>query len=187
MSDVLPRYQVEDFERDGVVSQENVLSGAEVVRYRMEVRRLLDGISPELRSIQFGQAHLYFRWAYQLVRHPRILKIIEPLIGPDILAHSSTIFYKAPRDPGFVSWHQDGYYWGLEPPELVSAWVALTDSTRANGCLRAVVGSHELVGPPLFSLGLPARSSSPDSQDYRAPDRARHPGSLQHHLLQGAA
>ena len=47
-----------------------------------------------------------------------------------------------------MSWHQDGYYWGLEPPELVSAWVALTDSTRANGCLRAVVGSHEFGAMP---------------------------------------
>ena len=138
--------QAARFERDGVAVYEGVLDADEVACLREEVRRLTSAIAPELRSVQFSQPHLFFRWAHGLSRHPGILALVEPLIGPDILAHSSTIFYKAPRDAGFVSWHQDGHYWGIEPPQLVSAWVALTDSTTANGCLRAVLGSHKL-GP----------------------------------------
>ena len=41
-----------------------------------------------------------------------------------------------------MSWHQDSHYWGLSEPRLVSAWIALTDSTTANGCLRVLPGTH---------------------------------------------
>ena len=64
------------------------------------------------------------------------------IIGPDILIHSSTIFTKYAQDEKFVSWHQDSHYWGLSEPRLVSAWIALTDSTIDNGCLRVLPGTH---------------------------------------------
>jgi len=41
-----------------------------------------------------------------------------------------------------VPWHQDGGYWPLEPMEVVSLWLAVSDSTGANGCLKLVPGSH---------------------------------------------
>ena len=43
-----------------------------------------------------------------------------------------------------MSWHQDSTYWGLEPPDIVSAWIAFTPSRRANGCMRVVPGTHAL-------------------------------------------
>src|SRR4030095_3104191 len=66
----------------------------------------------------------------------------EDIIGPDILIHSSTIFTKYAQDEKFVSWHQDSHYWGLSEPRLVSAWIALTDSTRENGCPRVLPRTH---------------------------------------------
>ncbi|HIL17879.1 MAG TPA: phytanoyl-CoA dioxygenase, partial [Gammaproteobacteria bacterium] len=47
-----------------------------------------------------------------------------------------------PEDPGYVSWHQDATYWGLDQPDVCTAWIALTPSTRANGCMRVASGSH---------------------------------------------
>jgi ectoine hydroxylase-related dioxygenase (phytanoyl-CoA dioxygenase family) len=41
-----------------------------------------------------------------------------------------------------VSWHQDSAYFGLAPHDLVAAWVALTDATPDNGCMRVIPGSH---------------------------------------------
>ena len=77
-----------------------------------------------------------------LIRHPRILDAVEAVIGPNILCWSTDFFIKEPHDPGFVSWHQDSTYWGLEPPEVITAWLGLTDSTPENGCVRVVAGSH---------------------------------------------
>src|SRR3712207_1316349 len=57
--------------------------------------------------------HLLFPWADAVVRHPAVLDAVEGVIGPDILCWSSQFFMKGAGDPTFVSWHQDGTYWGL--------------------------------------------------------------------------
>ena len=51
-------------------------------------------------------------------------------------------FIKSPKTSSFVSWHQDNTYWGLEPPEIVTSWLALTPSNLENGCMEAVLGNH---------------------------------------------
>src|SRR6185312_3616744 len=48
------------------------------------------------------------------------------------------------RNSAYVSWHQDSTYWGLEPPDIVSAWVAFSDSTPENGAMRVIPASHKL-------------------------------------------
>ena len=53
------------------------------------------------------KSHLLFTWLNDLVRHPRILDAVEDAIGPNILCWGSSFFIKEPRNPGFVSWHQD--------------------------------------------------------------------------------
>ena len=83
-----------------------------------------------------------FRWAYDLGTHPRVLDAVEDILGPDILLWTVSIFPKYPRDPGYISWHQDGTYWGLDSVRVTTAWIALTDSTVDNGCMRVVPGSH---------------------------------------------
>jgi ectoine hydroxylase-related dioxygenase (phytanoyl-CoA dioxygenase family) len=88
--------------------------------------------------------HLLFTWLNDLIRHPRILDAVEDVIGPDILCWSTGFFIKNARDPSYVSWHQDSTYWGLEPPDIITAWVALSDSTLANGAMRVVPRTHAM-------------------------------------------
>jgi non-haem Fe2+, alpha-ketoglutarate-dependent halogenase len=90
----------------------------------------------------YGQCHLHFRWAFELATHPNLLDVVEDVVGPDILVHSTTLFCKQPHDPAFISWHQDAYSWRLDDPRLVTAWVALTESTPENGCMRVLPGTH---------------------------------------------
>jgi ectoine hydroxylase-related dioxygenase (phytanoyl-CoA dioxygenase family) len=77
-----------------------------------------------------------------LWRMPKILDAVETVLGPNLLVWDSGWFAKMPGDKKYVAWHQDGIYFGLHPPNVVTAWVALTDSTPENGCLRVVPGSH---------------------------------------------
>ena len=90
------------------------------------------------------KSHLLFTWLDGLIRHPAILDAVEGVIGPDILCWSSTFFIKEARDPGFVSWHQDSTYWGLDPADIVTAWVALSESTAENGAMRVIPGTQKL-------------------------------------------
>jgi len=55
------------------------------------------------------------------------------------------MWIKEPGDDAFVSWHQDGTYFGLDPAnQHVTAWVALTDSLPEMGCVTVLPGSHRL-------------------------------------------
>jgi ectoine hydroxylase-related dioxygenase (phytanoyl-CoA dioxygenase family) len=133
--------QLDDYARNGVLHPLPALDAGEVAPFRRGAEELADCFDGEKAAI-FGQAHLFHRWAYDLALHPRILDTVAQLLGDDILIHSTSLFFKRATTEDFVSWHQDGYYWKLDEPRLVSAWIALTDSAPDNGCLRVVPGSH---------------------------------------------
>ena len=89
------------------------------------------------------KGHLCFPWSHALAERPEILDVVEDLIGPDILLFASKFWIKPPRSGRFVSWHQDSAYFGLDPrTPLAAIWIALTESNRANGCMRVIPGSH---------------------------------------------
>jgi ectoine hydroxylase-related dioxygenase (phytanoyl-CoA dioxygenase family) len=134
--------QIEQYERDGIFFPLAALDAAAVSQFRTALEEVRRRLGPDAGRGAFGQWHLCFRAAYDLATHPGILDAVEDVLGPDILVHSSTLFAKAPYSPEYVSWHQDGHYWRLDYPGVTSAWIALTDSTAENGCLRVIPGSQ---------------------------------------------
>jgi ectoine hydroxylase-related dioxygenase (phytanoyl-CoA dioxygenase family) len=70
------------------------------------------------------------------------------------------LWYKPPQSgqSGIVGWHQDYYYWQCaEPPDLITAWIALDDVDQVNGCLEVIPGSHRwdsIVEGGLYSQNL---------------------------------
>ena len=71
-----------------------------------------------------------------------IVDAIEDLYGPNLLCWTTNFFIKEARNPAFVSWHQDSTYWGLDKPDVVTAWIALTPSNKANGAMGFIPGTH---------------------------------------------
>jgi ectoine hydroxylase-related dioxygenase (phytanoyl-CoA dioxygenase family) len=114
----------------------------ETARFRAAFDELAARLGGRPVAQALGHTQLYFRWAYELATHPVLLDAVEDVLGPDILVWTVSIFPKYPRDPGFISWHQDGTYWGLDSTKVTTAWLALTDSTVETGCMRVVPGSH---------------------------------------------
>jgi non-haem Fe2+, alpha-ketoglutarate-dependent halogenase len=82
--------------------------------------------------------YLLLPWAAKLARDPRILDRVEDLLGPDFLIFTSTFFIKEPHSPTIAAWHQDSTYYGLEPKEEVTVWIALTEASEAAGCMDAL-------------------------------------------------
>ncbi len=142
MSKLLTAAQVEQYHRDGIVFPVPVLSPSETAHFRAAFEEVAARLGGRPVAQALGHTQSYFRWAYDLATHPRILDAVEDVLGPNLLVWTVSIFPKYPRDPGYISWHQDGTYWGLDSTRVVTAWVALTDSTRDNGCMRVVPGSH---------------------------------------------
>ena len=142
MTKLLAPAAVDAYRRDGIhfpvrVFDEHEASG---MLQRLEAIEAAHGGRLPARVNQ--KPHLLFPWLHALIQHPRILDAVEDLLGPDLLCWSSQFFAKNSGDPGFVSWHQDGTYWGLSSTEVVTAWIAFTPSTVQSGCMRVVAGTQ---------------------------------------------
>jgi non-haem Fe2+, alpha-ketoglutarate-dependent halogenase len=144
MPKLLSPDEIERYWRDGFLSPTRVMSEAAAadLRRRLEVHEAATG--GPLAGAWRHRTHLLFTWLADLVRHPTILDAVGDLYGPDLLCWASSFFVKGRRDPAFVSWHQDSTYWGLDRPDVVIAWMALTPSTTANAAMRVIPGSHTL-------------------------------------------
>jgi phytanoyl-CoA dioxygenase PhyH len=131
------------YQHHGYYAPIKVMSSDEAagIRRKLEAHETANGA---LKGAMRHKSHLLFTWLDGLIRHPAILDAVESVIGPDILCWSSTFFIKEARDPGFVSWHQDSTYWGLDPADIVTAWVALSESTAENGAMRVIPDTQTL-------------------------------------------
>ena len=142
---VLTRSQVEAFARDGYHFPVRALSAEQAADYRGRLEALETQLGKPVMQTNFrNKPHLALAWADQLIRHPKILDAVEDILGPNLLVWSSSFFIKDAHDPHYISWHQDSTYWGLSHPDVVTAWLALSPSTRANGCMRVDPGTHLL-------------------------------------------
>jgi non-heme Fe2+,alpha-ketoglutarate-dependent halogenase len=133
--------QVECFAERGYLAPLDAIAPADAAAARAQIDRCIAGNGAGLAGLR-TKAHLRCPALMALVRRPEILDAVASLIGPDLLCRSASVFLKEPGDAAYVAWHQDAAYWNLEPDDVVTAWVALTDSTLANGALEVVAGSH---------------------------------------------
>lgn len=131
----------EQIARDGYVAPIRVISEYDAGRIRgmMEAHEEQHGKIVKPHS---NNPHLLFRWAHELIRSAAITDRVAELYGEDLLVWGSSLFMKQAHHPGFVSWHQDSTYWGLDPADVITAWIAISDSKADNGALCVVPGSH---------------------------------------------
>jgi non-haem Fe2+, alpha-ketoglutarate-dependent halogenase len=139
----LTEAQVRQYNELGYVAPVPALSTAEATALRDKLETFEAGAGVLAGKLRH-KSHLLFTWLNDLIHHERILDAVEDVIGPNILCWGSSFFIKEKRNPSFVSWHQDSTYWGLDPADVITAWVALTDSTVENGAMRVIPATHKL-------------------------------------------
>lgn len=144
MPKVLTTAQVEQFRRDGYVHPIRIMSEEKAAELRGRLEAFEASTGGPLKGDLRHKTHLLFAWLADLVHHPVVVDAIEDLYGPDLFCWSSSFFIKEPRNPAYVSWHQDSTYWGLNRADVVTAWIALSPSTRANGAMEVIPGTHLL-------------------------------------------
>jgi ectoine hydroxylase-related dioxygenase (phytanoyl-CoA dioxygenase family) len=135
---------VRQYSHDGYYYPVPVLGTEEAADYRRRLEQHEAKTGKPLQGNWRHKTHLLFTWADALVHHPKILDAVEDVIGPDILCWTTNFFIKEANNPGFVSWHQDSTYWGLDPDDVITAWVAFTDATPENGYMQFIPGSHKV-------------------------------------------
>jgi len=143
MGKVLTERQVEQYGRDGYLFPVPALERAEALEYRRRLEASEARNGGPLKGNMRHKVHLLFPWAHQIVTHPKILDAVEDVLGPDIICWATNLFTKEAHDPAFVSFHQDATYWGLQPNDVMTAWVALSDCPANSGPMQFVAGSHK--------------------------------------------
>src|SRR4051812_30726206 len=108
-------------------------------------------LSPVEKAQYFLRLHMLHRQLElheRYLLHPRVLDVLEVIIGPDVLALQTMLFLKPPGKPG-QGWHQDSYYIPTHPDSLCGAWIAIDDADELNGAMWFAKGSGvEPIYPP---------------------------------------
>ena len=135
---------VQAYERDGCYFPLRVMPADRMAGRYDRMQAFAAAHPGEARRAFGAKCHLLFPWLYDVVADDTILDAVESVIGPNILCWSSGFFNKDAHDPAIVSWHQDSTYWGLDPMDIITAWIAFTPSTADSGCMRVIPGTHTI-------------------------------------------
>lgn len=144
MPKILTPAQITQFRDQGYVSPVRVMSERDAGLVREKLERFERDNGGALRGDLRHKSHLLFKFLSDVVFLDPIVDAIEDLYGPDLLCWNTNFFIKEARTPAFVSWHQDSTYWGLSSPDVVTAWVAFSESNEASGAMSVVPGTHKM-------------------------------------------
>jgi Phytanoyl-CoA dioxygenase (PhyH) len=168
------RYRLSDdqvgfFKENGYLAGLRILHDAEIERLREELQDLINpgypgnGLFYEFHSNESADPakvvfHALGAWRikpgfHDLLWHPAYLVPASQLLGGAVRFWHDQLFCKPAHHGGVVAWHQDYSYWTRTTPLAhLTCWIGLDDTTRDNGCVRYVPGSH--LWPDLPITGL---------------------------------
>ena len=135
--------QLDHYKNKGYISPVNALSSSEAKEIRDEIEKIEKDWPGALEGINRNYVHLLSPIFNKVCLNKNILDAVESIIGKNILICGTTLFVKNPNEKGFVSFHQDAKYIGLEPHNWVTVWLAITDTNEHTGCMRMLPGSHK--------------------------------------------
>ncbi|MDE0756660.1 MAG: phytanoyl-CoA dioxygenase family protein [Pseudomonadales bacterium] len=138
----LTRRQQFDYAQRGFLAPVRLFSTSQARQLRSELEAFENRFG-ENSLVKPTDLHLLQRWAWRVVNDPRIVNPLTDLLGPDLLLWSTQWFIKEPGDEMHVSLHQDANYWGLEPHDIATVWIALSDAGLETGPMTFIPGSHQ--------------------------------------------
>lgn len=148
------------FQENGYVVGNRALTDEQIESLRGELTGLLDPTHPghslfyEYHTNEAGEAdrilfHALGAWRimpgfHDILWNPAVTVPASQLLGgKSVRFWHDQLFCKPARHGGVVPWHQDYSYWTrTQPMAHLTCWIALDDSTLANGCVHYVPGSH---------------------------------------------
>jgi ectoine hydroxylase-related dioxygenase (phytanoyl-CoA dioxygenase family) len=165
----LAEEQVEAFHRDGFLTGVQVLDDHQVEALRTELAGLMETSHPsqelfhEYHSNESSNPdtilfHALGAWRtgpafHDVLWSPAFLVAASQLLDGPVRFWHDQLFCKPAHHGGVVAWHQDYSYWTrTQPMAHLTCWIALDDSTRDNGCLYYVPGSHKWNLLPITGL-----------------------------------
>jgi hypothetical protein len=120
-----------------------IYTEGEVKKLKAGLDQLMGLLHPGETSKEIREWHESSRFLYDICMNQIMLDYVEDLLGPNFFLWGSNFFIKEPRTESTVGWHQDAYYWPLDPHESVTVWLGFDESTVENGAMEVVPRSHK--------------------------------------------
>ena len=143
--------EIKSYQRDGyVIPAEFRLADGELADLREAVDAVLAD-NPDIPTDRLINPHLNGGRPYgvkghpavvRVARDPRILGMVEDVLGADVILWLTHLFCKLPMTVREVPWHQDGQYWPIRPWSTCTVWIAIDKVDRENGAMRVIPGSQ---------------------------------------------
>lgn len=152
---MLNQEQVQQFQTEGYVIVPEFFSPEEAGLLREEMERLVRGdrgrnvMPPFTHKVNYQITPLADKSPLfgEIPARPEIVQVIEQLIGAPALLWLEQIFLKPAHVGAGNTWHVDNVrFKATDPTRGVGMWIALHDSSRANGTLELIPRSH--LAPP---------------------------------------
>ncbi|MBM3522987.1 MAG: phytanoyl-CoA dioxygenase family protein [Alphaproteobacteria bacterium] len=191
------------YQREGWVVPQWRLPRARVDAMREALDRLIAD-NPGIRPEKLVSAHIEGKNAdgvrgsrafLDLSMDEEIVELVSSVVGEDVILWGCQVFCKPGGDGLETPWHQDGHYWPIRPLATCTVWLALDPSTKANGCLRVIPGSHatrELLSHMMeqrTDVVLTQKIDDPAFDETKAVDIELEPGQMSLHdvyMIHGA-
>ena len=139
----LTRAQIDGYHENGyIMGLDPIYDAGGVVALNEGMEALLELLESGEKPLEIREWHEASTFLYDICMNEQILDYVEDLIGPDFFMWGSSFFNKEPHSPETVGWHQDSFYWPLDPPESCTVWVSFNGSDEENGAMRVLPGSH---------------------------------------------
>jgi len=164
MAKVLTKEETTHYKNKGYLYPLRLITAEKAQATRKRFEALESKLGGKFSGTHRTKFYLRYRWALKLATTPRILDVVEDLIGPNILLYHNTTWFKNPADHGYVTWHQDITYFGHEPANVLSVWIALTPSNQESGCMQVLPGTHKEGPLPLTTPDLSKNNMLPSGQ-----------------------
>lgn len=120
-----------------------IFTREEMARINAELPNILNLLKPGETSKDIREWHETSQYLYEISMNPKILDLVESILGPNFFMWASSFFIKEPHSKAVVGWHQDAYYWPMKPQHSVTVWLAFDDVDAENGGMKIIPGSHK--------------------------------------------
>ncbi|MDQ0064017.1 phytanoyl-CoA dioxygenase family protein [Paenibacillus harenae] len=151
------------YKEHGYYLAKGVFTQSEVAELRESVERIIqraaranadanhawqgDYLEPEqLKKLVlkgFHDVHYHDAAFTRAATHPKMVEVLNELIGPNVQLHHSKMLVKPPANGAAFPMHQDYPYFPHRDHSMLAASVHLDDSDIENGCLCVIPGSHK--------------------------------------------
>jgi ectoine hydroxylase-related dioxygenase (phytanoyl-CoA dioxygenase family) len=151
--------QLDFYRREGYLVVHDVLDTTELERLRAAMFTLVDGArgvsnhtdlydledshtpeSPRVRRLKLPHRH-HPAFA-ELIRSPKVLALLTPLLGPSVRMHTCKLNLKSAAYGAPVEWHQDWAFYPHTNDDVLAMGVMLDDFEPDNGPMMVVPGTQ---------------------------------------------